>query len=161
MRIEDPYLVMEGLGGPGDELVGSMSSLRPLLASSESPHSSQFIHNTHTIRPDTLPCLTLTILRRKPRTGAGRRDVLDLLRMALLNNVIGLSLFSFRPKCFSNLLAVRRCHAFYLTHNIDLPMCCNCYHRGSASKQTATLAASRITALCFVPLNKLLILQWC
>lgn len=160
MRIEDPYLVIEGLGGPGDELVGSMSSLRPLLAFSESPHSSQCIHNTHTIRPDTLPCLTLTILRRKPRTGAGRRDVLDLLRMALLNNVIGLSLFSFRPKCFSNLLAVRRCHTFYLTHTIDLSMCCNCYHRGSASKQTATLAASRITTSCFVPLNKLLTLQW-
>lgn len=161
MRIEDPYLVMEGLGGPGDELVGSMSSLRPLLASSESPHSSQCIHNTHTIRPDTLPCLTLTILRRKPRTGAGRRDVLDLLRMALLNNVIALSLFSFRPKCFSNLLAVRGCHAFYLIHNIDLPMCCNCYHRGSASKQTGTITASRITTLCFVLWNKLLTLQWC
>jgi hypothetical protein len=144
MQIEDPYLVMEGLGGPGDELVGSMSLLRPLLAFSDSPHSSQCIHNTHTIRPDTLPCLTLTILRTKPRTGAGRRDVLVLLRMALLNNVMALSLFSFRPKCFSNLLAVRCCHAFYLTHNIDLPMCRNCYHRGSASKQTATVAASWI-----------------
>jgi len=117
------------------------------------PQSLSIAHSvstTHTIRPDTLPCLALTILRRKPRTGAGRRDVLDLLRMTLLNNVIALSLFSFRPKCFSNLLVVRRCHAFFLTHNIDLHMCCNYYHRGSASKQTATLAASRITALCFV-----------
>jgi hypothetical protein len=92
----------------------------------QSPPIAHTVSTTHTRGteggqqrgPDTLTRLTLAILKRKPRTDARRRDVLALLRMAPMNNITALSLFSFCPRCSSSLLAV-----LYLVHKIDFPMC--------------------------------------
>lgn len=99
----------------------------------QSPPIAHTVSTTHTRdierrattwpRQASAPCAHYTDVRSNPRTDARRRDVLALLRMAPVNNITALSLFSFYPRCFSRLVAVLGCRVFYLAQTIDFSMC--------------------------------------
>jgi hypothetical protein len=98
----------------------------------------------------------------KPRTGAGRRDVLVLLRMAPLNNVIALSLFFIPPQMLLQLASRTplSCVLREAQHRLAGPCALTAIIVAVLVNKLPLWQLPGSQTLCLVAWNQLLTLKW-